>query len=38
MNLKKGINFGGWLSQCVHTEAHYDSFISEDLIKLFQSY
>lgn len=33
MNLKKGINFGGWLSQCVHTEAHYDSFISEDDVK-----
>ena len=24
-----GINLGGWLSQCVHTKAHYDSFITE---------
>lgn len=31
--LKKGINLGGWLSQCVHTEEHYDSFILEDDIK-----
>ncbi len=28
--LKKGINLGGWLSQCVHTKEHYDSFISQD--------
>ena len=26
---KKGINLGGWLSQCVHTTEHYDSFIKE---------
>jgi endoglucanase len=26
---KKGINFGGWLSQCVHTKEHYDTFITE---------
>lgn len=25
-----GINFGGWLSQCRHTEEHYDSFIKAD--------
>ena len=31
--LKKGINLGGWLSQCVHTKEHYDSFISQDDIK-----
>ena len=29
----KGINFGGWLSQCVHTEEHYSSFIKEDDVK-----
>lgn len=27
---KKGINFGGWLSQCEHSKAHYDSFIRAD--------
>ncbi|MEX1308004.1 MAG: cellulase family glycosylhydrolase [Eubacteriales bacterium] len=31
--LKKGINLGGWLSQCVHTKAHYDSFILEEDIQ-----
>lgn len=31
--LKKGINLGGWLSQCVHTKQHYNSFILEDDIK-----
>jgi hypothetical protein len=25
----KGINFGGWLSQCEHTKEHYDTFITE---------
>lgn len=33
----KGVNLGGWLSQCVHTKEHYDSFITkkdiEDLSK-----
>lgn len=24
-----GVNLGGWLSQCVHTKEHYDSFITE---------
>ena len=24
----KGVNFGGWFSQCPHTQAHYDSFLS----------
>lgn len=29
---KHGINLGGWLSQCNHTKAHYDSFIhAEDM-------
>ncbi|MBO4767162.1 MAG: cellulase family glycosylhydrolase [Lachnospiraceae bacterium] len=32
---EKGINFGGWLSQCDHTISHYDSFIqSEDFAKV----
>lgn len=36
--LKKGINLGGWLSQCVHTKKHYDSFISENDIKRISSW
>lgn len=32
---KKGVNLGGWLSQCCHTKEHYDSFITEDdIIKI----
>ncbi len=27
MKLNRGINLGGYLSQCCHEEAHYDSFI-----------
>ena len=38
MNLEKGINFGGWFSQCVHTEEHYDSFICEDDVKQVASW
>lgn len=30
---KKGINLGGWLSQCNHDENHYKNFILEDNIK-----
>lgn len=26
---KKGINLGGWLSQCVHTKEHYEEFITQ---------
>ena len=26
---QKGVNLGGWLSQCCHTKEHYDSFITE---------
>ena len=26
---KKGINLGGWLSQCEHSREHHDSFITE---------
>jgi endoglucanase len=33
MRLKKGINIGGYLSQCIHTMEHYKSFISEDDIR-----
>lgn len=32
---KKGVNLGGWLSQCCHTTEHYDSFIArEDIEKI----
>lgn len=35
MNLNKGINLGGFLSQCCHERSHYDTFITkEDLIKI----
>ena len=31
--LVKGINLGGWLSQCEYTNEHYDTFIKEEDIK-----
>lgn len=32
---EKGINLGGWLSQCEHTTEHYDTFIVEaDIAKI----
>ena len=32
---KKGVDLGGWLSQCCHTIEHYDSFIGkEDIDKI----
>ena len=33
-----GINLGGWLSQCVHTKEHYDSFIKESDIENIKSW
>ncbi len=33
MKLKKGINLGGFLSQCIHSNEHYKSFIGENDIK-----
>ena len=35
---KKGVNLGGWLSQCVHTKEHYDSFISREDIEKISSW
>lgn len=35
---KKGVNLGGWLSQCCHTKEHYDSFITEEDIKKISSW
>lgn len=29
----QGVNLGGWLSQCVHTREHYDTFITEEDFK-----
>ncbi len=33
-----GVNLGGWLSQCVHTKEHYDSFINEMDIRRIKSW
>ncbi len=33
MRLKRGINLGGYLSQCIHSQEHYQSFIKEDDIR-----
>ncbi len=33
LQLNRGINLGGFLSQCVHTTEHYDSFILPEDIK-----
>lgn len=30
---QNGINIGGWLSQCVHTKEHYNSFVTEEDFK-----
>ena len=35
---KKGVNLGGWLSQCKHTYEHYDSFITEADIEKAETY
>lgn len=29
LELKRGINFGGWLSQCDHTKERYDTFLGK---------
>ena len=34
----KGINLGGWLSQCCHTKEHYDSFIGKSDIEKIASW
>lgn len=38
LGYQKGINLGGWLSQCDHSKEHYDSFITEDDIKQIASW
>lgn len=34
----KGINLGGWLSQCTHSKQHYDTFINESDIERISSW
>lgn len=38
MELNRGINLGGYLSQCCHEEEHYDTFIGEEDIKQIASW
>ncbi len=35
---KRGINLGGWLSQCEHSQEHYKSFISENDLKVISEW
>jgi len=35
---RRGINLGGWLSQCDHCREHYDSFITENDIGLISDW
>ena len=37
MLLKKGINLGGWLSQCEDSIEHYESFIKEEDFKIIKN-
>lgn len=37
-NFKKGINLGGWLSQCNYAREHLDGFITEDDIRTVASW
>ena len=34
----RGINLGGWISQCPREQSHYDSFISEKDIQAIASW
>ncbi len=35
---QKGVDLGGWYSQCDHTEAHYDGFITERDLERIRSW
>ena len=35
---QRGINLGGWFSQCVHTKEHYDSFITAEDFPVISSW
>ena len=37
MNLQKGINLGGWLSQCEPSIDHYETFIKEEDFKIIKN-
>ena len=38
MELMHGVNLGGWMSQCVYEEDHYDTFISkQDIAQIAKS-
>lgn len=34
----KGVNIGGWLSQCVHTKEHYDNFFTKSDVNTLKSW
>ena len=37
MKLERGINLGGYLSQCEHSKAHYETFLhDEDMNKIVE--
>ena len=38
IGFNKGVNFGGWLSQCSYEKAHLDSFITENDFKIAASW
>ena len=35
---KRGINLGGWLSQCEHSEEHYNAFITENDLRIISGW
>lgn len=35
---QKGVNLGGWFSQCVHTEEHYDTFVTAEDFPVIKSW
>ena len=35
---QRGINLGGWLSQCTPTKEHYDTFITEQDLRTIASW
>ena len=38
LGYERGVNLGGWLSQCCHTKEHYDSFIVEEDVERISSW
>lgn len=35
---EKGVNLGGWLSQCIHTTEHYENFITKEDIGVLSTW